>query len=407
MTEQKASRRLFWSLFFIYTVNVLGKTSFSAATVSLINEAILTKTQAGLISGIFWLAYAVGQFAGGFFTERINSYTLIKITIISSMAGNMLMAYERNFFVMLLTWGLNGVLQFGLWPAVLKLVSTEIIPAQREKAREGLAACFCLGSILSYVLATCVLAVSKGKTLFICCGIITGGSYVLASYAHRRLSPVLQVEECYKNVTQKKGNLSGRLVWESGLVFFCLLMVIKSIVDNGIKNWMPTIMLEVYDGSPSFSSFLSVELLVTNFFGVFLTSYIYHKVKCDELLTLRRLYVIAAAFLLLLLDFRNMNMYICTVLLSGATILVYGSTQILQLHYPNRFHAWGLMAEIGGIINAFAAVGNMIATYGCGYIADHFGWDVMMRVWNMIVILFVIITILLIPLWKKFRIIKN
>ena len=65
MTKQKASTQLFWCLFFVYTINIIGKTSFSAAIVALIDASILTKTEAGLISCVFWLLYAVGQFAGG------------------------------------------------------------------------------------------------------------------------------------------------------------------------------------------------------------------------------------------------------------------------------------------------------------------------------------------------------
>ena len=51
--REKASSRLFISLFVIYTIHIIGKTSFSAATVGLVDEAILTKTQAGLISGAY------------------------------------------------------------------------------------------------------------------------------------------------------------------------------------------------------------------------------------------------------------------------------------------------------------------------------------------------------------------
>ena len=73
------------------------------------------------------------------------------------------------------------------------------------------------------------------------------------------------------------------------------------------------------------------------------------------------------------------------------------------MHYPGRFHKWNLTASVGAIINCFAAVGNMAATYFGGYIADHFGWGVMIGVWNTLIILFVLITILIYPLWRKFR----
>lgn len=110
MSKEKVSSILFWCLFFIYIVNIVGKTSFSAATVALIDENILTKTQVGLISGAFWLLYAIGQFFGGFVADKTNPYVLIQSTIISSMLANFLLAFENRFIFMFIIWGLNGIL---------------------------------------------------------------------------------------------------------------------------------------------------------------------------------------------------------------------------------------------------------------------------------------------------------
>lgn len=404
MSKEKASSRLFWSLFFVYIANIIGKTSFSAATAALINEAVLTKTQAGIISGVFWLLYAIGQFAGGFVTNKMSAYTMMNITILGSTISNILIPFVDGFLPMLLLWSFNGIVQFGMWPAVLKLLSTEIVPKQQSVAMGRLAFCYCLGSIVSYVFTAVILAVLTWKYVFICCGIVNGVSLVGAVYAWKKLSPILEETETRKEVVIRKGEkLTWRIVWDSSLIFFCVLMTIKAIADNGIKSWMPTIMMETYGATPSFTSLLSVVLLVTNIFGVVISAFIYEKVKSDELKTLRILYIMITPMMLLLLNFKNMNIFVSTVLMSAITVLIYGSGQILQMNYPGRFHMWGLTASIGGIINCFAAFGNVVATYGGGYIADHFGWDVMIGVWNVLIILFVVITISIMPIWKKFR----
>ena len=257
MEREKASKQLFWCLFIVYTINILGKMSFAAATVGLIDHGILTKTQAGLISGMFWLLYAIGQFAGGVVVSKISPYTLINIAVVSSMLANFVLAGTNNFLIILLVWSINGMAQFGLWPAILRLVSTELIPKQRVKAFELLAFCFCLGSIISYFLASVVFAIASWEYVFISCGILIGMSWVVIIYAKRRLSPVLQTsEQTVPTADSKTVKLSWKVAKQGGLVFFGILIVIKSILDNGIKNWMPTIMLETYDASPSFTSML-------------------------------------------------------------------------------------------------------------------------------------------------------
>ena len=80
MTKEKASSKLFWNLFFIYTANIIGKTSFSAATAALVSEEILTKTEAGIIGGGFWLNalyVAIGELAV-LFTLGWLLYTTMK-----------------------------------------------------------------------------------------------------------------------------------------------------------------------------------------------------------------------------------------------------------------------------------------------------------------------------------------
>lgn len=264
--------------------------------------------------------------------------------------------------------------------------------------------CYCIGSIMSYILTAAVLAKWSWRLIFILCGVVGACSILFALYAEHRLSPLLREEEESREIAKcEKGQLTSELVYRSGLILFCVLMVIKAVADSGIKSWMPPIMMETYGASPSYTSLLSVVLLVTNMLGVLITAFIYEKTKSDELTTLRVLYVAIIPMMLLLLNLKHLNVLIVTILMSGITILVYGSGQILTLNYPGRFHKWGLTATVGGIINCFAAIGNVIASYGGGFIADHFGWNTMIVVWNLLIIVFVILTIHMIPTWKKFR----
>lgn len=402
--REKASSRLFICLFFIYTIHIIGKTSFSAATVGLIDDAILTKTQAGLISASYWLLYAGGQFVGGFVANKVSPYHLINLSIVTSAVANISLGFAENYVVMLIIWGFSGLLQFGLWPATLKLLSTEIVASQRTGAMFRISFCYCLGSILSYVLTAMVLAKWSWKWIFILCGVVGAFSILFTIYAEHKLSPILKEEEKPQEVIKSdRAKLTWQLVCKSGLILFCVLMVIKAVADSGIKSWMPTIMMETYGASPSYTSMLSVVLLITNMFGVLITAYIYEKTRSDELTTLRVLYIIIVPMLLVLLNLKHLNVLIVTVIMSGITILVYGSGQILTLNYPGRFHKWGLTATVGGIINCFAALGNVVASYAGGFIADHFGWNVMIIVWNVLIIGFVLITICMIPSWKKFR----
>ena len=221
MTKERASSKLFWNLFFVYTANIIGKTSFSAATAALVSEKILTKTEAGIIGGGFWLLYAIGQLVGAFLVNKMSAYTMINISIVGATISNFLIPYVREFVPILLLWGLNGILQFGLWPAVLKLVSEEMVPKQRVGAMGRLAFCYCLGSVVSYIFSAAILAVSSWKYIFIVCGLVNGLSLVSSLHGWRKCSPVLkEIETTNKKTQYEKGKLSWNLIWGSGLFSF-------------------------------------------------------------------------------------------------------------------------------------------------------------------------------------------
>ena len=77
MQVKKASFRLAVFLGISYTLYIIGKMSFSAATVGLVESGVLTKTETGMINGIFWLVYAIGQIIGAIIVNKVSAYLLI------------------------------------------------------------------------------------------------------------------------------------------------------------------------------------------------------------------------------------------------------------------------------------------------------------------------------------------
>ena len=401
---KNTTNRLLLCIFAVYIVNVISKTSFSAATVALVSQEILTKTQAGLVGGAFWLIYAVGQFSGGFAVKKMSPYLMIAITIIGSAIANIAMPCFESFVPMIIIWSVNGICQFGMWPAILSIVSTEIDSRYQVKTMSILSYCYCIGSVISYALTALVFMMFSWKTLFVICGIVVSLSIIPLVIIKRNASSKLFTVVSENNIKEEteKSELTSNIVLKSGFVLICILMFIKSMTDIGIKNWMPTIMTESFGVTPAFTTLLSVFMLIINAFGVVLCTYIYKKAKNNEIYSLSVIFLIAVPVMLLWINIDNLSIYVATLLISAVTILFYASGQLLQMNYPLRFKSYGLAATVGGIINCFSALGNVAATYGCGFVADKFGWNVMIYLWNLLVISGAIITIILIPVWNRF-----
>lgn len=402
--SDKASFALALFLGFAYTMYVIGKMSFSAATVGLIEEGVLTKTETGIISGIFWIVYALGQIVGALVVNKISPYLMIEIGIVGSAATNILMACSENFRVLLCIWCMSGASQFGLWSGLLKLTSTEVSEKHRPVLIGFLAYSYSIGSIISYFLTAAILTVWSWKYIFIFCGVICGLALPGIVYSQMKASPILEkeIEQEMKGV-QKKSKITWKLIWDRGLVFFALLMCLKTIVESGIGTWMPTILFEVYGVSSSYSSLLSVGRLVIALLGVALGAIVYGCAKADELHSLIIIMVPMIPIMFLLNNLSQVNVSSTIVLLFAAALLLSGTTPRMSLNYPARYRDIGLTANIGAIMNCMSTAGMSIATYGGGYIADAFGWNAVIRIWTIFVILFLVIAVGIIPLWNRFK----
>ena len=384
-------------------MNTFTKIAFSAVTAALINDGILTKTQAGTVNGVFWLVYAIGQFLGGALANRYPT-ALLKISLIGGGITNLLLAFSKSYIPILLIWSTNGIMQMGVWPSVLFLLTNKIIPEQQNKSLTYIAYCYGIGSILSHLCTATVLSHLTWNYVFICCGIMSIISVIPVFYMQKSLFPHLASNVMKKEtVKEEKQKLPHGFVWRSGVILFCALLCIKSLTETGIKTWMPTMLMEIHGVAPSFTSLLSVALLILNLFGVSIGAFVYRKAKENEARTLLILYLTIVPLMLMLFGFKSMHVYVATAIFSLITVLLYGSGQIISMYYPTHFQNLGGTAFIGGILNCFAAIGNVLAAYANGLIADLFGWDTIILLWNMTIIIFVIITLILMPIWNKFR----
>ena len=125
---------LFAFIFLLYAVVYMTKNMFSSAMAVIVEEGVMTKSQTGLINAIFWLVYAPFQIVGGFAADKYSPFKLIMIGLIGSLIANVVIYFNQSYYVMMGAWTFNAIIQFGVWPGVFKVVSTQLAPEIRKKS---------------------------------------------------------------------------------------------------------------------------------------------------------------------------------------------------------------------------------------------------------------------------------
>ena len=119
--EKKYIRLLFGLCWMVYCTSYLGRLNYSSAMMLMINDNILTASQAGFISMIYFFAYGTGQLVNGILGDMINPKWMIFTGLAGSGIANIIMGICPYFYGMAFIWGINGYFQAMIWAPIIRI----------------------------------------------------------------------------------------------------------------------------------------------------------------------------------------------------------------------------------------------------------------------------------------------
>ncbi len=398
MTDKRKSLLLFCGVFTLYTLVYMTKNCFSAAMAATVSAGVLTKTQTGLINAVFYALYAPLQLVGGLLADRRDPIRLIEIGLVGGALANAAIFFFPHFGVMLVAWGFNAIIQMGVWPAVIRLISNWLHPAHRERATFCIAFSTSLGLMLAYLVAAVIghrwehnFSLSAGILLA-----LAGGFYWLI----RRLNPTPPTPTATAITTpppQTKG-----LFRRSGLVLIAACVLLRTTVEIGIKTLSATMLMESYAAvSPALGNLLGALVLFSGIIGTLLV---------HAALSHRHADPQAATLTLFLLCLPALGV-ICAVgavplwgILAALCILTAATsgTHYLLMQCTLAFAPYGKSGTVAGLTNASAAVGIILQSTATNTLAEHIGWQAVGISWLITMAVCAGLTALVLPRWQRF-----
>ena len=118
---------LFLLCWFSYFSSYIGRLNYSSAMTAMIREQVLSSTQAGFISMVYFFAYGGGQMVNGLLGDKFHPGRMIFVGLAAAAAANLVMGFTSSFLFMAIIWGMNGYAQSMIWPPVIRIFS-EMLP---------------------------------------------------------------------------------------------------------------------------------------------------------------------------------------------------------------------------------------------------------------------------------------
>ena len=406
--KEKASSILFVACWFVYAIISMTKNAYGASIASIIGEGLLTKSHAGAINSGYYLFYGGAQLLLVKLVDRISPVKLINMAFIGAVVSMAGFAVAKNFFTMFVVWSATGLLQFAIWPAVIRIISQYLLPSQRDKAMVYIAFSYCIGMLTNYAVAAVVLKYANWRMLFWIFLVIILVTMVIWQVLTKKTIPVLEPIECGGEVSENKeeNKILGKtwkVFWTSGIIFMLVPSFIRTMMDLGLKSWVPTMITESYDSiSPSFANLMTTILLFVNLGGIYIVKAVYPKWIKSEALCFSLCFVIALPFTLLLLLTGKIPVGFVVVLLTLVTTFMYSGHQLINVIIPSKFSKINLSGGVASIINAVASFGAVVANFGYGFLADNFGWTITIMSWNIMAVIAALFGFLSVKLWNRF-----
>lgn len=413
LDNKVVSKRFFWIMWIMYAVVYMTKNCYSAAMASIVYEGVLTKSETGFITSAFYFVYAPLQILGGYFSDRYEPRKMIQIGLIGSAVSNLVIYCNQNYYVMLSAWVFNAITQFALWPALFKIISSQLESEYRVKGVYLITFASTVGLLMAYIVAAIVpkwqynFAISS-----ICLFLFAVIFYWACKWAGKYMVP--NERGSNENKNGKTGNVeepkmsTWKLFLYSGFFLMVVVTALRTIVENGIKTLSSTMLMESYKHvSPSIGNILNTFIIIAGVLGLVLVNQIVYPrlIKNEATATLVLLTITLIPITIMTFLGRVSVLLIVVSLCVSAAILT--GTNLLMSCCSAAFLRYGKNGMASGVSNAAASVAIMLQSYGVVYVADHAGWKQVVLLYFALLMVSAFCAAVAMRLWKNFKIKKR
>ncbi|MDE5985513.1 MAG: MFS transporter [Eubacterium sp.] len=387
LKDIRKSKIIVFALWLIYASSYFMRTCYAASIASMAGEGIYDKGEIGLIGTAFFVCYGVGQLISGLIGDKVNPFAMMIFGSIAGALSCFAMAGAGNLLSLIIIWAANGFFQSMLWSPILRVFSETIHKSLQKKAILNISLSLPIGTILAYLASTVIVKYSTWKNVFMC-----GGAVILLAV----LFVVLALIYCKKDFVKVTVNSSATIengenpkkttsIWAlgalSGLFIIMIPSFLHGMMRDGITNWVPTMITELYGVSPAFSLFLTIVLPIFNAFGAYAAVPVYKKLGENEMKTAGVFAAAALVPLLLMLFSKNLPVYVIVVLLALTTSIMYALNYLIISLVPVHFASCSRTSSVSGILNSAAHIGCAVSSYGFGAVSQKSGWNAVIIVW--------------------------
>ena len=388
-------KRLAWLLTLLYCASYVTRINYAASLQAIITATGFPKADLAVIAVCMSITYGLGQIINGWIGDRVNPKNLLLCGLLLSSGINLMfpltsVLLPRNTIIpaMVVLWAINGFAQAMMWPPIVKIMVAMMDEETYNYSVVRVSWGSSIGTILVYLIAPLIISLSNWRWMFICCAIF-GFCVAVLWWALRSHVPyeamILQPPQQADAVTSQKGKIPGKAILP--LIFIGSAIIFQGMLRDGVTNWMPTYLSEVFRFDDTMSILCTVSLAIFSIITFGVAAWLYRRFFKNEVVCAAVIFAVAMLAAAVMFVFFGGGAVVAICSMALITGCMHGTNLMLITHVPKRFKKYGNISTMSGVINACTYVGAAISTYGIALLSEAIGWRNTVGVWALIALL--------------------
>jgi len=403
--------RVFYSMFIGYAFYYFIRKSFIFAMPSMIEDLGFTKTDLGIITSVWAVAYGLSKFVSGVIGDRSNARYFMALGLLATGVCNIFFGLFSSIAMFIICWGANGWFQGFGWPACARLLTHWYSQKERGRWWALWNTSQNIGGAVIPLLTVVVAQYYGWRYAMIFPGVV---SIIMAFFLMNRLTdtpaslglpPIERFRDDYptKNRTEDERELTVKeilfkyvlnnpYVWILAISYFFVY-----IIRMAIGNWGQLYLVESKHYSQIEAGGIIFWFECGGFFGNLASGWASDKIFKGSRGPINVIFsATIIGVLFALLSFSQTSILIDCGLIFLAGFCIYGPQMLIGMQAAEIAHKKAA-ATASGFAGWSAYLGAAVAGWPFGWITQHFGWS---GFFVALAVCAIVATLLLIPLWS-------
>lgn len=390
-----------WLLSLLYFASYVTRINFAAVMQEIITDLGYAKSVLSVVTVGLSITYGAGQIVNGWIGDKVKPQNLILCGLsVATLINLIFPLFSFSVTAMTVLWAVNGFAQAMMWPPIVKILVGCTTEEEYGYAVVRISWGSSIGTIFVYLVAPLVITLFSWEAVFITSAVI-GLSVTVFWYFMRN-----KVGEKKTEKSETLAPAPTKFTFPKAaifpIVFIALGIIFQGMLRDGVTNWMPTYLAEVFDFGNSTSILCTVLLAVFSIISFSVAGAVYKKFFKNEVFCGGVIFALASVFAGLMFLFFEAGAAFSILCMSVLTGAMHGVNLMLITHVPKRFKKYGNISTISGAINSCTYIGSAIFTYAIAVFAEALGWQATVGIWVLIALLGTACCLIAYKPWQKF-----